>query len=341
MKKRSTGILFAFLFISTFAFAQSSIDEIVKEGIAFHDSGQYDKAIETYKKALEIDPKSALVNYEIAFSYFNKKDYESSVKYTDIVLNEKKEFIIQSALIKGSALDMLGKTKESIAFFKDIIDNSDGHYLLHYNLGVNYYKIQELDNAEASFIKAIESNPNHASSHWLLANIHNAKENPVQTLLAVHYFLFLEPDSGRSKKAYALLQKHFKGNVTRDKEKENTINISLRPLEEDDPFSAPEMMISMLEAAKSTKENEGKTEDELFVENTAAFFSVMGELKKEEYKEIWWTFYTTFFYDVSKSEHMTAYCNYISQGSNKNAVQWLKDNDDKLNAFDKWLSNEE
>ena len=74
MKIKQIGIAFTFLFISTQSIPQSSIEDFVKEGIQYHDKGDYDKAIETYKKALEIHPESTLVNYEIALSYFRKSD---------------------------------------------------------------------------------------------------------------------------------------------------------------------------------------------------------------------------------------------------------------------------
>jgi len=334
-------IFFALLlFVFTLGTAQSSVEDIVKEGIGYHDKGEFDKAIEAYKKALKLDPQSTLVNYEIALSYFGKQDYEKALEYSDAVLKQKKDYIVQASMIKGSALDVLGKTQESIEFFKNVIAESEGHYLLYYNLGVNYYKIGELDKAEENFISAINLNVNHNSSHWLLANIHDQRGNPVQTLLALHFFLFLEPDTQRSQTAYEMLQKNFGGNVKKDKDKPNTINITLQSLDEKNEFSTVELMISMLEASKSLEDNKDKSDDEMFVENTSSFFSMLGEMNKEEYKDIWWTFYTPFFYELAKSDHMEAYCKYITQGSNEAAAKWLNENEDKFKAFGAWLQEE-
>lgn len=328
--------LIVFLILSINASAQTDIESIVVEGIEYHDRGQYDMAIETYKKALKIDPKSTLVNYEIAFSYFQKGNYKEAIHYSDIVLKQNQDFLLEAYLVKGSSLDMLGKTEESIKLFKKAIGKTNGHYLLFYNLGLNYYKIGDFENAEESVINAINLNPNHASSHLMLANIHNLKGNSIQTLLSSHYFLFLEPNSKRSKDAYSMLMKNFSGNVTMDEEMPNNINIVLSP-SNDSQFAAAELMISMLEASKSLEENEGKSEDQLFVENTGKFFMILGELKKKENKEIWWTFYAAFFYDVAKSEHLETYCKYISQIGNENAKKWLEDNPSAIDNFDNWL----
>lgn len=335
MKKRRFGLILLLL-LSLNSFAQSEIETFVKEGIQYHDNGNFDKAIELYEKALEINPKSTLANYEIALSYFSKGEYKEAIKHSDIVLKQDEDLLLQAYMTKGSALDMLGKTKESIKLFKTAIKKTDGHYLLYYNLGLNYYKVNDFENAEANVIKGIELNPNHSSSHLILANIHNQKGNSVQTLLSSHYFLFLEPNSQRSVDAYSMLQQNFGGNVSKDNDKPNTINILLSP-NNDSQFGAAELMVSMLEASKSLEENEGKNDDEMFVENTEKFFKVLGELKKKKNNEIWWTFYTTFFYDLAKSQHLEAYCKYITQIGNENSKKWLEENNDELNEFDKWL----
>ncbi len=336
---RQLILTITFLFSSIFIFAQNTVEDYVKEGIKFHDNREYDKAIIEYNKALELDPKSTLINYEISLSYFSKGNYKEAIKYSDFVLKQKENHMLQAYLTKGSALDMLGKTKESIKLFEKAIKQKENHYLLNYNLGLNYYKLGNLDKAEENVIRAIELNSNHSSSHLMLANIHNQKGNSVQTLLATHYFLFLEPNGKRSEEAYQMLQNNFGGNVSKDSNKPNTINIMLSP-NNDSQFGAAELMISMLEASKSIEENEGKTDDEMFVKNTESFFKVLGELKEKKNKEIWWTFYTTFFYDLAKSEHLETYCNYIIQSVNESSQKWLTENNTKLTEFDTWLKSE-
>lgn len=339
MKKKLLGMILISFFTINQVIAQSNINNLIKEGIQYHDKGDYKKAIETYEKALKLEPKSPLANYEIALSYFSKKDYKKAIKHSDIVLNQNDKYMLQAYMTKGSALDLLGKTKESIKLFKKAIKTTKGHYLLDYNLALNYFKINDLNNAEQNVINAIKQNPNHSSSHLMLAKIHNLKENSVQTLLATYYFLFLEPNTTRSNEALQLLQHNFGGkNVSKDSNKPNTINITLSE-NNDSQFGAAELMVSMLEASKSLEENKEKTSDEMFLKNTNSFFTILGELKEEENKEIWWTFYTTFFYNLSKSEHLETFCKYITQNENDASNKWLTQNEEKLIKFDNWLKS--
>ena len=335
--KKIKIIIFLLLGFSAL-FAQTEINTLVEEGIEYHDQGDYDKAIKTYQKALKIDAKSPLVNYELALSYFSKGDYKNAVKYSDKVLKEKSDYIVPALVTKGSALDNMGKTKKSIKLFEKAIKDGQESYLLQFNLALNYLKINELDKAEENAIQAIMIKPNHTTSHLLLATVHSQKGNAVQALLASHYFLFLEPNSQRSLGALNILKNNFNGNVSKDKEKDNTINITMM-MGEDDEFSPVALMISMMAASNMGEENEGKTEDELFVENTKSFFAILGELRKKSNKGIWWDFYTDFFYKIAESNHIETYCKYITQSENENSKKWLEENEDKLTAFGTWLEN--
>ena len=68
--KRFSFILSILLLINVLS-AQSQFDNLMAEGIKYHDEQEYFKAIEIYKQALEIDPNSMVANYEIALSYMN------------------------------------------------------------------------------------------------------------------------------------------------------------------------------------------------------------------------------------------------------------------------------
>ncbi|WGF93314.1 tetratricopeptide repeat protein [Aequorivita marisscotiae] len=316
-------------------FAQNNINTYIEEGIAYHDKGEYDKALATYEKALILDPQSTVVNYEMALSYFKKNDYKNTIARADMVLKKNEDNLVNAYLIKGSALDMMGEVKQSIKLFEKAMRKFPDDYLLPYNLALNHYKLNQMEEAKENVIKALENNPSHGSSHWMLANIESEQGNTVQSLLANYYFLFLEPNSSRSLDAYTMLQLNFSGNVTKGKDEAITINISMS--DGDDPFSAAALMLGLMGASNMLPENADKTSEELFVENTNSFFQVLGELKKEKEKGLYWNFYVPFFYDLAKSNHLEAYCMYISQSGNENAEAWLNENSEKLKAFAAWL----
>ena len=333
-------ILLALTFSCSFALllGQNKVDSLVQIGIQYHDNGEYEKAIDAYKEALKIEPKSTLVNYELAMTYMYAGDYEKSIKHSDVVIKQKKEHLLPAYITKGSSLDNLGKTEESIKLFEEAIKDFGNDYLLLYNLAVNYVKLNNYEKAEPILIDAINDNPNHASSHRLLAIVKKEQNQRVQSLLGYYYFLLLEPTSQRAETAFESLKSQLKGSVNVDEKDSNHVNINIHPQHMDSEFSAAELMISMLEASNLLEENKNKSEEELFIENTKTFFSVLGELSGLDNKEgLWWNFYVPFFYELAKSDYMDVFCYYISLSSNENAIIWLESNDEKFEDFGNWL----
>lgn len=333
-------LIFGLLLLSTFLYSQISVDSLVEVGIQYHDNGEFIQAIETYKTALDIEPNSPLVNYEIALTYMYAGDYQNAIKHSDKVIKKNDKYLLQAYLVKGSCLDYLGKTKESIKLFKKGIKKFGDDHLLYYNLGYNYYNIKEFDKAEEAFIKAINTKANHASSHLFLGYLMYEKNQRVQSLLSLHFFLLLEPNSERSQNAYNLLQSQLSGGVEKNQEEPGKIDIFLSPDQLKSEFGTIDMMITILEASKSLEENEGKSDDQMFIENTTSFFKILGEHKTKENTGFWWDFYVPFFYLIAESEHIDTYCYYISQSTKETAVDWLKENEKRVTDFAKWLSED-
>lgn len=326
--------IFTFLAVFQFVFSQSTVETLVRTGVDYHDEGNFRKALDMYKQALAIEPKSSLVHYEMALTYLSLKDYSNAIKHSDAVIKINKLYVKDAYIAKGSALDYSGKTKESVKLFEKAIKRFGDDHLLYYNLGYNYYKLKDLDKAEKALANAIRTEDAHTSSHLLLGFVmHDQKKRP-QSLLCLHYFLFLEPNSKRSEVALDLLNTQFKGNVRQDSP--NEINIFINAGEKDTDFGAADLMISMMEATRHMDENKDKTEEELFIENTTSFFKMMGELKTDNNKGIWWELYVPVFYSLANSGHMEAYCNWITQLDPISGM-WLDDNEEKMLRFIEWL----
>jgi Flp pilus assembly protein TadD len=333
---------YIFLIISTLTYslanAQETIEEFVKKGIEYHDAGEYDQAIEAYQQALNLDENSALANYEIAMTYMYAKQYENSLKHASKVIDLNDQYLIPAYVTKGNCLDALGKSKKAIKTYNDALKKIGENYMLYYNLGLTHYNQGNQQEAEEAILNAVNSNPNHASSHLLLGYLMNNQENKVQSILSLHYFLFLEPNSGRSPGALKLLNDQFSGNVERTSPTDISILLSPESLDKKNDFGSAEMMISMLAASNALEENEGKTQEELFVSNTESFFKILGELKKKKNKGLWWEYYIPFFYELAKTKQLETYCYYIIQSNNNNAVEWLSSNGKRIDELNEWLS---
>ncbi|MEL6560387.1 MAG: tetratricopeptide repeat protein [Bacteroidota bacterium] len=336
--------LTVFLGIFFLANAQQTAEEYVKTGVEYHDGGNYDSAIIFYQKALEIEPGSLLANYEISLSYLYLRSYEEAIKHSDFIINSgraNERYMLTALMNKASCLDALGKSKEAIPIFQKALEIDDENYLLHYNLALTYRNLKKDQKAVESLEKAIFNNPNHGSSHLLLGYLMQENDRKVRSILALHFFLFLEPNSGRSSGALAALKEQFGGNVKKKDKNNIELLVDVDALNDNDPFSSVALMLSIMTANNESKKNRKKSEMTLFIENTDSFFSMLSEFKeKEEDREgLWWEFYVAFGEKLVNSEHLQTYCHYISLSEGGESLEWLKNNSSKVDAFSEWLEN--
>lgn len=327
MKK--TLLLLLFFSFATSIFSQeNNLKKFIEKGIAYHDSGEYDNAIKEYEKALEIDPNSSLIYYEISFSYFSKEDYENAEKYSKKSIELDDQNLLPSYITLANSLDMQGKSKKALKVYEKAMEKFD-NYLLYYNYAFTSLNQGEIDQAYDAVIKAIENNSTHPSSHLLLSEIMDTKGNRIKAMLPLYYFLLLEPNSDRSGKEYKRLISYMDSGV----EKTSTTNININvPVNDDSDFSAVEMMISMKKASNSMEENKDKTQLELFADNNESIFSILGELKNEK-NGFWWELYVPIFYDLAESDLVEPFSYYISVSQGEQARNWLTENEDKFNRF--------
>jgi len=332
-------ILLISLFLTTGLLSQTDeekILELVQEGVQYHDSQNYDKAIKKYKEALALDKKSPLANYELAMTYSEKGDFPQSLKYANKVIKQKNEYVIPAYMVKGNVLDEQGRTKKSIKLFNKAIKETDGHYLLNYNLGINYFKEGDLDAASEQMIKAIMRNPTHASSHLYLALAQKRKEELVKSLLPIYYFLLLEPNSKRAENAYVLLQSDLSGDVSQDGFDETQVNIVVND-SEDNPYGSVELMINLMAAARFTDKHKDQTNEQYFLVTTKGVFEQLGALDIKA-KDIWSDFYVPFFKQVKESKHFETFTQYVMQGTSDLATEWIAFHPDEVEDFFFWLN---
>ncbi|MCK5486751.1 MAG: tetratricopeptide repeat protein, partial [Desulfobacterales bacterium] len=58
---------------------ETDSDELLNQGIALLEEGQYDKAISDYNKAIEINPKDAEAYYNRGYAYGEKGEYDKAI----------------------------------------------------------------------------------------------------------------------------------------------------------------------------------------------------------------------------------------------------------------------
>lgn len=327
-------ILFSiFTFLTSVLCAQEVQNNFIIEGIKLYDKGDYEGALELYKKALESNPASIQAKYEIASAYLQLKDYTNAIKYSDKVIVGNRDYVDQAYILKGSALDYLKKPKEAASTYKQALKKFAKNQLLYYNLALTSFKLKDYKETDEALQKSLKLDPLHASSHFLLGLSMITQGKRVQGILALYNFLLLEPKSKRSASALQALQDEWKNATVKAKPATKTAPVK----KETDEFYTASLMLEMLESSKNNEANKNKPAIVLFAENSNTFFTILGEEKKDK-KSFWWNFYVDYFYTLANNHHTEALCYYITQSKDGAYEEWLKDSLPKMEALSEWYT---
>ena len=127
--------------------------KLIDEGIRLHDQKQYDAAIKKYKEVLAENPSCDLALYEMALSYYNKKDLKSAVEIALKLSKYKSKTLPLSYGIIANALDDEGHPEKAIEIYNSAIKISQADKdlenqlsSLYFNLGITQFRLKNTKN---------------------------------------------------------------------------------------------------------------------------------------------------------------------------------------------------
>lgn len=201
-------------------------------GSAFNDRGEYEKAIEEFKKSIELNPSDYESYISLGATYYRQGTMEKAKEmflkaidmfygsyrahnnlanvYTvqgeiDLALKEYEEAIkikpdfAEAYYNRGNAYKETGEMEKAIANFREAIEFEPDFAMSHYNLGNCYLITGETAEAQASFEAAIKFDPAFISARYNLANLYYGQKAYRQAMDQLLGVLSIEPDHVESR----------------------------------------------------------------------------------------------------------------------------------------------
>ena len=316
--------------------------QLINEGIKLHDQKQYDEAIKKYEQVLKENPNNDEALYEMALSFYYKKDTNKTFELAYKLIQYKSNTGLLGYGLIGNVFDDLGKPKEAISIYQQTIKllEKDVEYQPHvasfyYNLGITYFRQKQHKEAREASKKAVELNFAYPSASYLLAVIYHGTKYKVPALLAAARLISLEVNTERTKQSVAVFLDVL--NAAKKDEKTGNINIFLdmnAPKDEGD-FGTYDLILGTLTSVKAEKDKD-KTENEIFAEAVDTVIALLAEDKKLTSTFIGKT-YVPFMVEM-KRQGLTKPFAYLvlQQNGNKEALKWLVENEQENIKFIKW-----
>ena len=262
--------------------------------------------------------------YEMSLSYLMLKDYDNALKYSTKVINGNfKPLLIDAYCVKSSALSEMNKQDQAIKLLNEALERCGDEYLLHYNLGLSYFKAKNLKLSIFHLQKAIEIDTTHPSAFLLYAYVLSDSERWVQSFLAFHFFLLLEPNTDRSKDAFGEMY-----------------DIISQKIPNGSTLLTPEDGIDRQKLYDQLRNIQPKVDDQRFQyafyeQASRQIFFTLGQMQDDSRKGLLWDF----FVPILESGYFDTYCRYVSVSYFPVSLEWWNNNTTKVDGFISWFED--
>ena len=124
-------------------------------GIVKYDQGQYDRSIECFKSACEINPNFYFSYHHLAQSYEAAQNYDLAISYYEKANTLNSEGLAMSCNNLGNIYLTKKDYIKSESYFKKALELAGDKSITFNNLGTLYFEVGELDSSFECFEKAI------------------------------------------------------------------------------------------------------------------------------------------------------------------------------------------
>jgi tetratricopeptide (TPR) repeat protein len=334
-------ILLCLLFLvpgATWAMS-STVLQLMREGIALHDIGQYSAAIDTYLQALDLQPDDPLIYYELGYSYMANQQYDqcaiAAQKGLGLQPNSDMEPLLYG--LKGSCYSTADRTDEALAAFRTGLAKYPNDTGLNYNIAITLANTQRLDEATQHIKVAILTSPDYTSPYFLLAQLYEAQGELISSLAFHLRFAMLEPNSGRTQ--YAAYKAYVLANIGIVVEEGGEYKVSINMDKESKGEVPATLNIALKMAMLSPQMDAAKDQATQFVEGLTKFVQICSELDDEELRNTFvWKQALAHLVTLQQKGYLDDFLYYLaSYGSIPGANEWLQTHPDAIKELPKYL----
>ena len=133
-------------------------DIINNIGIIYYHTGEYQKAVDTYKQGLEMDPGFLKMRYDLINAYIMMGKWEEAAGEADRLITNKKNYLKPEYFnVKGFILLWQNQPENAIVYFRKALEMAPNNPAVLLNAGVALSLMGEWDKAE-SILKKVAKN---------------------------------------------------------------------------------------------------------------------------------------------------------------------------------------
>jgi len=174
-------------------------------GVQFYHQRDISKAIQSYRKVIEIDPTYIEAYNNLGIIYQEIGDFNNALwaYQTSLGINPRYEKGLNNL---GILLYLMERYDESMEALQKSLAINSNHVESHINLGTLFKKRGQMDQAIACYQKVLSLNPLHGEAHYNIGLLYEQLENV--ELAISHYQKFIQFSKKTHPDLVAKVQRH-------------------------------------------------------------------------------------------------------------------------------------
>jgi tetratricopeptide (TPR) repeat protein len=144
--------------------------ELISEGMAASQHGQYEESVEMLTKALETEPKSVSVHYLLGLDYYRLKEYQKAIAHFQQTVDESPDYALAVYQL-GLSYARAGDMTRAIENLKRALVLDNTNFSAAYNLGAAYMREGNTSEAASAFRRALAISPDYVAAHLALGEL--------------------------------------------------------------------------------------------------------------------------------------------------------------------------
>ena len=339
MKQNLIACLLLFSFCANQKlFAQKDISiinsgEILNAAAKQYDEGKYQEAMDLYELIGRNDTNYTIACKDYAFCAYNLGKYDTVMNLCKILMDRDDYVGIEAYTLYGSSLDEKDKSDDAIKFYNEAIAKFPKAYLLHFNLGVAYYRAGKHDDAYRCFKRTLELNPRHPNTHYFLGLLLADNKRWAPAMLAFNTAMMLDPSPNLSGKCLNYLISVAKAEYTPPFKNDGKLSES-----EDPNFARIDKLIESKVALNEGYEIAAKIDDKLMKQNQ---FLLEAMKKTKPVSDNYFVKqYVPLFSELLATQNLKTFEFYPFKAIDNELVnKWKSKSNKDIQEYESWISN--
>ena len=174
-----------------------------KLGVIYYNSQKFSKAINCYKRALEIDPNHLSANINLGIVYQNLGEFYKAIDCFKKTIEIDSNNIV-TLINLGNLFFKIDELHSAINCYEKALEIDPKNLDSYNNLGAVFIELGEYEKAKKVFKKIIELNSNYIMSYNNLGSIYNKLGEPDEAINIYKKVLELDPNFISAQKRIAL-----------------------------------------------------------------------------------------------------------------------------------------